>query len=69
MLTRSIRIAENQITRSRLKLYPPTLLIQPKVGDIETLDFHRATQAIEAGQAATDACAEAIRALLHEKGA
>jgi len=69
VLTRSIRIAENQITRSRLKIHPPTLLIQPRVGDIETLEFHRSAQAIEAGRAATDACADAIRALLHGTGA
>ena len=67
VLTRSIRIAENQITRSRLKIYPPALLIQPRVGDIETLDFHRSAQAIEAGRAATDACADAIRALLQDR--
>jgi NTE family protein len=64
VLTRSVRIAENQITRSRIKLHPPALLIQPAVGDIETLEFHRSAQAIEAGRAATDACAEKIRELL-----
>ncbi len=64
VLTRSVRIAENQITRSRLKLHPPALLIQPLVGDIETLEFHRSAQAIAAGRAATDAVADQIRALL-----
>ena len=64
VLTRSIRIAENQITRNRLTLHPPALLIQPEVGDIDTLEFHRSAQAIEAGRAATDAVADQIRALL-----
>ena len=68
VLTKSVRIAENQITRSRLKLHPPALLIQPQVGDIETLEFHHSAQAIAAGLAATDACEEQIRALLQETG-
>ncbi|MFZ4394628.1 MAG: patatin-like phospholipase family protein [Kiritimatiellia bacterium] len=64
VLTRSVRIAENQITHGRLKLYPPALLIQPAVGSIETLEFHRASQAIEAGRAAAIACESQILALL-----
>jgi NTE family protein len=64
VLTRSVRIAENQITRSRLQLHPPALLIQPKVGTIDTLEFHRSAQAIEAGSLAVDACADELRALV-----
>ncbi|MEI6210736.1 MAG: patatin-like phospholipase family protein [bacterium] len=64
VLTRSVRIAENQITHGRLKLHPPALLIQPAVGSIETLEFHRASQAIEAGRAAAIACESQILALL-----
>lgn len=64
VLTRSVRIAENQITHGRLKLHPPALLIQPAVGSIETLEFHCASQAIEAGRVATIACEDQIRALL-----
>jgi len=64
VLTRSVRIAENQITRSCLKTDPPTILIQPAVGSIDTLDFHHAAPAIAAGRAATDAVADQIRALL-----
>lgn len=66
VLTRSIRIAENQITRSRLLSHPPDVLIQPAVGDIDTLEFQRSAPAIEAGRAATDACAEDLRRLLAE---
>ena len=64
VLTRSVRIAENQITQGRLKIHPPSLLIQPSVGSIETLEFHRSRQAIAAGRAATIACEEQILALL-----
>jgi len=64
VLTRSARISENQITESRIRLHPPALLIQPHVGNIETLEFHRALQAIDAGYAAADACADQIRQLM-----
>ena len=52
VLTRSFRLIENEITRSTLKLNPPEILIQPSVGDIMTLEFHRGPEAIEAGRAA-----------------
>jgi NTE family protein len=49
VLTRSFRLAENQLTRRELELNPPDLLIQPEVGDIMTLEFHRGPEAIAAG--------------------
>ena len=57
VLVRSVRIAEAQIARSRRQAEPPDLLIEPAVGDIGTLDFQRAPEAIAAGHAA------ALRAL------
>lgn len=54
VLTRSFRLAENQITRRELERNPPDVLIQPEVGDIMTLDFHRGPEAIAAGHRAVD---------------
>ena len=54
VLTRSFRLAENQITRNTLATHPPDILIQPAVGDIMTLEFHRSAEAIAAGRAAAD---------------
>ena len=54
VLTRSFRLVENQITRRELALNPPDLLIQPAVGNIMTLEFHRGPEAISAGRAAVD---------------
>jgi len=54
VLTRSFRLIENQITRRELALHPPDILIQPAVGDIMTLEFHRGTEAIAAGAAAVE---------------
>ena len=54
VLTRSFRLVENQITRRELDLNPPDVLIQPEVGDIMTLEFHRGPEAIAAGVRAVD---------------
>jgi NTE family protein len=54
VLTRSFRLVENQITRRELALNPPDILIQPEVGDIMTLEFHRGPEAIAAGIRAVD---------------
>ena len=57
VLTRSVLIMEAQIARSRRQAEPPDILIEPKVGDIGTLEFQRAKEAVAAGYAA------ALRAL------
>jgi len=54
VLTRSFRLIENQITRRELALNPPDILIQPAVGNIMTLEFHRGQEAIAAGVSAVD---------------
>ena len=53
ILTQSFRIGENSITRERLLREPPDILIQPAVGHIGTLEFHRAASCIDAGYRAT----------------
>ncbi len=52
VLTRSVLIMEAQIARSRRLVEPPDLLVEPKVGDIGTLEFQRADESIAAGYAA-----------------
>lgn len=49
VLTTSINIMESQITAIKLTTDPPDLLIQPKLGDIRFLEFHRAEEAIAEG--------------------
>ena len=49
VLTTAINIMEVQITATRLETDPPDLLIQPKLGDIRFLEFHRADEAIAEG--------------------
>jgi len=45
----SINIMEAQITATRLKTDHPDLLIQPKLGHLRFLEFHRAKESIGEG--------------------
>lgn len=49
VLVSSINIMEAQITATRLKTESPDLLIQPKLGHLKFLEFHRAEEAIAEG--------------------
>ena len=49
VLTTSINIMEVQITATKLATDPPDLLIQPKLGDIRFMEFHRAEEAVAEG--------------------
>ncbi|KIX15297.1 patatin-like phospholipase family protein [Dethiosulfatarculus sandiegensis] len=49
VLTTSINIMEAQITAVRLAMDPPDLLIQPKLGHIRFMEYHKADQAIAEG--------------------
>lgn len=50
-ISKSIHIFQDQITRRRLETNPADVLIEPKVGDIGLLEFQRAGDAIEEGDA------------------
>jgi len=49
VLTTSSNIMEAQITAARLATDPPDLLIQPRLGHIRFLEYHRAQEAIDEG--------------------
>lgn len=52
VLVQSVRIAEASIALARRQAEPPDILIEPQVGGIGTLEFHRAKEALAAGYAA-----------------
>ena len=52
VLVQSVRIAEARIALARRQSEPPDILIEPKLGNVGTLEFHRAKEAIAAGYAA-----------------
>lgn len=57
----SLNIMQVRITRSRLAGEPADILIQPRLSDIATMDFHRAVPAIEEGQRAAERMLPLIR--------
>ena len=49
VLINSIYIMETRITATGMQIYPPDLLIRPRLGHIRLLEFHRAHEAIAGG--------------------
>jgi NTE family protein len=45
---------QDRITRSRLAGEPPDVAINPRVGHVGMLEFHRAAELIDEGRAATE---------------
>lgn len=54
IMTTSIQVLENRLKRNRMAGDPPDILLQPVCPQISTLDFHRANDAIAAGQLAVE---------------
>ncbi len=52
VLASTLNLVQDRVTRSRLAADPPDIHIVPKVGHIGLLDFHAASECIEAGAAA-----------------
>lgn len=53
VITAAINIMQTRIARSRLAGEPADVLISPRVAQFDMMDFHRASEAIEEGVAAT----------------
>lgn len=64
VLGNTVRIMEQRIGRGTLEADPPDLLVRPKVGAIDYMEFHRVEEAIEAGYRATHDAIPEIEALL-----
>jgi NTE family protein len=64
VVTASINIMQVRITRSRLAGEPADALITPRLAQFALLDFHRAREAIEEGEAATERAMPQIKSLL-----
>ncbi len=58
----TISIMQNRITRSRMAGDPPDITLSPKVGDIVTIEFHKAEPAIAEGEA----CVYRMRPVLED---
>jgi NTE family protein len=60
VMVESFNIMQDRLTRMRLAGDPPDVHITPRIGHIGFLDFHRAAEAIEAGQVATERSLDSV---------
>jgi NTE family protein len=60
VMIESFNIMQDRLTRMRLAGDPPDVHITPRIGHVGWFDFHRAAEAIEVGQAATEKAMDTI---------
>ncbi len=63
VVTSSVNILQDRLTRSRMAGDPPDITLVPMLEDFALMDFHRAAQAIEEGRRLVQQEATLIRAL------
>lgn len=61
---RAIDVMQTQLTMARLSLYRPDVLIDPAIEGVDLQDFHKAAEAIAAGERATRDNADRITRLV-----
>jgi len=66
VITASLGIMSVRITRSRLAGEPADAIIQPRLGDIGLMEYHRGAEAIAEGRAAAELAIPAIQRQLEE---
>jgi len=64
VVSNSIAIMQGRISRSRLAGEPADALITPRLGQLNLLDYHRASEAIAAGRKATEHMLPLLHSLL-----
>jgi NTE family protein len=64
VMTASVNIMQDRITRSRMAGDPAEEMLAPELGDFAIMDFHRAGEAIEEGQRLTRESEGRLRAWL-----
>jgi len=71
VMSSSVNIMQDRITRSRLAIDPAELVLRPDLADFQLMDFHRAGEAIDVGRAHVAQVAEQlgpVGALLRARG-
>ena len=66
MMNSSIDIMQVRIARSRMSADPPDLIVAPRLGHLDLLDFHRAKEAIEEGRRAVERVAHNLPLLMNQ---
>jgi len=67
ILTASMSVIEYELARHRLATDPVDVVIEPDVHGIRAFEFHKARQAIEAGEAAVASCLDDLRRQLRRR--
>ena len=67
VVSQTFFIVQDFVSRIRLAADPVDILIAPNVGEIGWLEFHRAAEAIEAGEAAVASSLPAIRSFIDDR--
>ena len=60
VMSGSVNIMQDRITRSRLAIDPADLVLRPDLADFQLMDFHRAGEAITIGRKAVEAASESL---------
>lgn len=63
VMSSSVNIMQDRITRSRLAIDPADLVLRPDLADFQLMDFHRAREAIEIGRKLVEATQENLEAV------
>lgn len=61
VMNSSLSILQAKVTRSRLAGDPPDVLIEPQLGDVGLLEFHRSQELAERGKKSVERLAEQIK--------
>jgi NTE family protein len=64
IITTSVYITQDLITKQRLQVDPPDILVTPRLAEIGLLDFNRADEAVEEGRRAMDLMMPSLASLL-----
>ena len=64
VMTTSVKIMQDRITRERLAADPPDILVKPRLAHIGLMEFNRAEESIEEGKRAMDLMIPMLRDLL-----
>jgi NTE family protein len=65
VMSSSLNIVQDRLTRSRLAGDPPDVTVAPKLGEIGLLQFDRAAESIEAGEHALEQALPAVKRALN----
>lgn len=64
VITASVNIVQDRITRSRMAGEPPDILLTPRLANIRLMEFDRAGEAIDEGLASVDRATDGLKALM-----